>query len=322
VSKYERLARLLKIITLVKANPRLNRSDLARLCEVNSVRTIQRDINSLAIAEIPIYWSGEGYEIMPGFFLPPVTLNVEEALSLVVSARAYSEGEGKFHESTIESAISKMIATLPKRTRELLETGSDRISIESRKVTDAGGLISRLYQAILNTRQLRINYYSYSRNSVSERVIDPYALTFRRRAWYLVAFCHTRNDILMFRTNRIKTLTFTGKTFSYPSDFSLEEYMANSWQVMRGNRGEKIEVLVKFDAKIAPLIKEVNWHPTQRIENLPDGSILYSVTVPETEEIKLWILGYSYHAEVISPESLREEMAAAAEKMCRRYGKI
>lgn len=320
VSKYERLARLLKIVTIVKANPRLTRSDLARLCEVNSVRTIQRDINSLAIAGIPIYWSGEGYEIMPGFFLPPVTMNVEEALSLVISARAYSEGEGKFHESTIGSAISKIIATLPKRTRELLETGSDKISVESRKVTDVRGLISQLYQAVLNTKQLRVQYYSYSRNLVSERIIDPYALTFRRRAWYLVGFCHTRNAIRMFRANRIKVMDYTGDTFSYPSNFSLEEYMAKSWQIMRGVQGEEAEVVVRFDAKIAPLIKEVNWHPTQRIQDLPDGSILFTVTVSGTEEIKFWLLRYSYQAEVISPESLREEIAAAAEKMCQRYG--
>jgi len=317
MSKYERLARLLKIITLVRANRRLNRSDLARLCEVDSVRTIQRDINSLAIAEVPIYWSGEGYEIMPDFFLPPLALNVEEALSLVLSARAYSEDEGNFHESTIQSAISKIIATLPNATRKLLEINLDRISIESRKVTEVRGLINQLYHAIVDTKRLRINYYS--ENSVSERVIDPYGLTFRGHAWYLVAFCHTRNDILMFRTNRIKTLAYTGKTFSYPSDFSLEEYMAKSWQVMKG---EETEVLVKFDAKIAPLIKEVNWHPTQRIEDLPDGSIIYTVTVTGTKEISFWILSYGHEAEVISPESLREEIAAAARKMCQRYGKI
>jgi predicted DNA-binding transcriptional regulator YafY len=322
VSKYERLARLLKIITLVKANPRLTRSDLARLCEVDSVRTIQRDINSLAIAEVPIYWSGAGYEIMPNFFLPPLALSVEEALSLVLSANAYSEGEGKLHESTIESAVSKIVATLPSGTRKLLETGLGKISVESRKAKDIGGLISRLYQAILDTKQLRMNYYSYSRDVVSERVVDPYALTFRRRAWYLIAFCHTRNDTLMFRTNRIETLDYTGRTFSYPSDFSLEDYMAKSWQTMRGKKGEETEVVVKFDARIAPLIKEVNWHPTQRIEDLSDGSILYTVTVPETKEISLWILGYGYQAEVISPKSLREEIAVAARKMCQRYGKI
>ena len=150
MSKYERLARLLKIITLVRANPKLTRADLARLCEVDSVRTIQRDINSLAIAEVPIYWSGEGYEIMPNFFLPPLALSVEEALSLVLSAKSFSSSEGSFHESAIDSAISKIMATLPKITRELLEADSEKISVEGRRATDVGELVSRLYQAILN----------------------------------------------------------------------------------------------------------------------------------------------------------------------------
>ena len=99
--------------------------------------------------------------------------------------------------------------------------------------------------------------------------------------------------------------------------------MGNAWQSMRGEETEReTKVVVKFDAKIAPLIKEVNWHPTQSIKDLPDGSILYSVIVSGTKEISLWILSYSYHAEVIAPESLREEIAAAARKMCQRYEKV
>ncbi len=124
----------------------------------------------------------------------------------------------------------------------------------------------------------------------------------------------------MFRANRVKTLDYTGKMFSYPSDFSLSEYMGNSWQAMRGG-GEETEVIVKFSARIAPLIKEVDWHPTQRIEDLPDGSILYTATVTETKEVGFWVLSYAHEAEVIAPEDLREGIAAAALKMCQLYGK-
>lgn len=316
MSKYERLARMLKIITLVKANPKLKRTDLARLCEVSSVRTIQRDIKSLAIAEVPIFWSGEGYEIMPNFFLPPLAFSVEEALSMILCAKAYRDGEGKFHESVIESAISKIVATLSRSTKELLELESGKISVESRKTADVGGMLSQLYQAILSNKQLIITYYSFSSNSVSERVIDPYALTFRKQAWYLVAFCHTRGRILTFRTNRIRKAEYTGNRFSYPSDFSLKNYMDKSWHVMNG---EETEVVVKFDAKVAPLIKEVEWHPTQEIEDLPDGAILYTVTVAGIKEISFWILGYGQDAEVISPQKLRDEIAAVARKMCQHY---
>ena len=49
MSKYERLSRLLKIMTFIKAQQHLRRRDLASKCEV-SVRTIQRDIDSLILA--------------------------------------------------------------------------------------------------------------------------------------------------------------------------------------------------------------------------------------------------------------------------------
>ena len=107
----------------------------------------------------------------------------------------------------------------------LWKSGSDKISVESREAPDTGGLINQLYCAILNTEQLRINYYSCNESAVLEFVIDLYALAFRGHAWYLAAFCHTRYDVLMFKTNCIKTLGYTRRTFSYPPDFSLEEYM-------------------------------------------------------------------------------------------------
>jgi len=316
MSKYERLARMLKIITLVKANPKLSRTELARLCEVDSVRTIQRDINSLALADIPIYWSGDGYEIMPNFFLPSMALTIDEALSLVLSAKTYCEGEGQFHKSSIESAISKILTTLPERAKELLETGSSKISVESRKAPDTKGSIGKLYQAILEMKQIRMTYYSYSSNKVSERMIDPYALTFRRRSWYLIGYCHSRHRVLMFRTSRIKTIKYTGELFQPPQNFSVEDYMGKSWQVMTG---EETKVVVWFDADVAPLINEVDWHPTQQIIDLQDGSILFTATVAGTKEIALWILGYGDRAEVLYPEDLRDEMTNVAKRMYQRY---
>ncbi len=316
MSKYERLARMLKIITLVKANPRMKRSDLARLCEVDSVRTIQRDINSLNMAGIPIYWSGEGYEIMPNFFLPPLAMSIEESFSLLLSAKAYCEGEGDFHKSTIESAMAKIIATMPENARKLFELSEKKISIESRKAEDVGGMLGKLHNAILDTKQLRIKYYSYSRNEISERIIDPYALAFRKRAWYLIAYCHERKSIRTFRVNRIKDAKYTGKLFSPPENFSVDEYMGKSWHVMKG---EEVDVVIKFDAEIAPLIKEVSWHPTQQIEELQDGSILFKATVAGTKEIGIWVMSYGYHAEVLSPQSLRNEIKLIANKMCKLY---
>lgn len=124
MSKYERLARMMKIMILIKVRTKLNRRDLAEECEV-SVRTIQRDINSLSYAGVPILWAEDGYEIMPDFFLPPVNLNLEEALYLVIAAKASCEGKGESCQRKVESALSKIVASLSNEVQEQVKAAMD-----------------------------------------------------------------------------------------------------------------------------------------------------------------------------------------------------
>ncbi|MGB9597999.1 MAG: helix-turn-helix transcriptional regulator, partial [Candidatus Poribacteria bacterium] len=140
--------------------------------------------------------------------------------------------------------------------------------------------------------------------------------TFRRRAWYLIGYCHTKQKVLMFRTSRIKSMKWTGESFKPPQNFSVDSYLGKSWQVMTG---EETKVIVRFFPEIAPLIKEVEWHPTQQIIDLPDGSILFIATVAGTKEISFWILSYGDKAEVLFPDRLRKEMVNTIKKMYHRY---
>ncbi len=132
MSKYERLARMMKIMILIKARGNLNRSDLANECEV-SVRTIQRDINSLNYAGVPIYWSGDQYKVIPDFFLPPLNLSLEEILHLVIAAMASCESKGgESCRRNIESALSKIIASLSSEARNQVNTVMDIANSEGK----------------------------------------------------------------------------------------------------------------------------------------------------------------------------------------------
>ena len=133
MSKHERMARLMKIITIVKSQRNLNRKDLANKCEV-SIRTIQRDIDTLIYSGIPIFWSEIGYQIMPDFFLPPVNLSVEEAFHLVIATKAFSEDKDEPQKQALEYAVSKIIARLPEETRYRLETILDESSLDMDKI--------------------------------------------------------------------------------------------------------------------------------------------------------------------------------------------
>jgi predicted DNA-binding transcriptional regulator YafY len=123
---------MLKIMILIKARRSQGRMELATECEV-SVRTIQRDINSLNYAGVPVIWSDNGYEIMPDFFLPPLNLCLEEAFYLAIAVKASCEGMEESHQRKIESALSKIVAGLPDETRELLEVAIDMATSSGKK---------------------------------------------------------------------------------------------------------------------------------------------------------------------------------------------
>jgi predicted DNA-binding transcriptional regulator YafY len=131
MSKYERLARLMKIMTLIRTHRNMDRKHLAEEFGV-SVRTIQRDINTLCYAGVPILWFDNGYKIVSDFFMPPVNLGVEEAFCLVIAARTFSEDKGKLWREKTESALSKIMAGLSNETRRLLEIALDKADSEGK----------------------------------------------------------------------------------------------------------------------------------------------------------------------------------------------
>jgi len=144
-----------------------------------------------------------------------------------------------------------------------------------------------------------------SKNGQTTRTIDPYSLIFRKGFWYLVGFCHLREEIRTFKILRIKTIRVTEGTFKRPKSFSIKEYMKNSWNIFRG---EDTEVKILFKREAASFIKETQWHENQQIEELPNGDIIFTVYVNGTAEIKSWAMGFSDKAKVLEPKSLKEEI--------------
>ena len=73
---------------------------------------------------------------------------------------------------------------------------------------------------------------------------------------------------------------------------------------------------------MAGYIKEKIWHESQKVEQQSDGSIIFEAEVAGTKEIKFWIMSWGSKAEVLEPESLRDEIREEAEVILERYKKI
>ena len=314
------MARIIEIAHLIHNQPRRwTRPRLAERFEVNKA-TIQRDINLLCKMGIEIVPYGkQGYEMISDFFLPNLNLNFEEALALVTAASFYRAAEGEQAIEVLDRAIHKITSVLPRSTNETLNQIAPRIEVPHRQMSEIDETHpykESLYQAIRERRSVAIEYNSFSSRQKIRHRLSPYAVLFRKRAWYVIGHSETFNQVLTFRINRIDTLSITHLGYTIPTDFSVQRYLAKSWDVMLG---PDTRVVILFAKRIAPLIREVNWHSTQQMQENAKGTLRFEATVAGWHEIGWWVLGWGHEAKVIKPKALREWVAQTAQKMVRVY---
>ena len=317
--KYQ-MARIIKVAELIHNEPRQwTRPRLAERFEVDKA-TIQRDINLLCEMGIEIVPCGkQGYEMISDFFLPALNLDFKEALALITAASFYRAAEGKQAGEVINRAIHKITSVLPKQAGNFLNQIAPQIEVPHLQVSEIDETHpykEHLYEAIRERRSVTIEYNSFSSQQKIHHRLSPYAVLFRKRAWYVIGHSETFNRVLTFRINRIDSLSMTNLGYKIPEDFSVQRYLAKSWDVMLG---PDTRVVILFAPRIAPLIREVNWHLTQQIRETDNGFLRFEVTVAGWREIGWWVLGWGHEAKIIKPKALQKWVARTAQAMVKVY---
>jgi predicted DNA-binding transcriptional regulator YafY len=313
MAKYDRL---LFILNLLRSRRNLNAALIARECDV-AERTIYRDIISLSEANIPIYYDN-GYKYASDNFLPPLNFNIEEYLTLktaLESSPLYISGHSR---RLIRSIKSKIEACLNPTVAREKKYSSAITSVEIKSpVGDAGS--EEMYAAVeTGIKEHRIIWLKYNsiQSGLAEREVEPYFLIFIERAFYFVGYCHLRNELRTFRTDRIVDIALTDKKFSPRQNIDPAKYFENSWGVFSG---DPVEVEILFAGKAARVVSLGKHHANEKIISLDNNNIRYQVTVRGIEEICRWILGFGGDATVVKPPALSVEIQKRAKELLKNY---
>lgn len=303
----ERLIRLLRIINLIQYSPGINAKELAERCET-SERTIYRDLDVLHAANIPIVneGKGRGYKFLGDFKLYPLNWNEDEFNAFHLLPVLL---EKKFQTDAFLSAYEKVMAahSVEKKEREDLIANISKI-IQSGRLPGASKenrLLPLISEAILSNRTIEAVYHTQSRNITTKRKIDPYFLVPRNNRLYIIGYCHNQKDIRTFRLNRFQNIDVLSQKF-VRDHISLEKYLRYTWSVIRGD--QKIHFKVKFNKDIARYIKEDDYNVPPKMSELPDGSLLFEITLNDDREFLKWVMQYGPDAEILEPEIYREWM--------------
>jgi predicted DNA-binding transcriptional regulator YafY len=213
----ETSARLLRLLSLLQGRRDWSGSELAARLEV-SERTIRRDVDRLRDLGYPVdasRGSDGGYRLGAGAAMPPLLLDNDEAVAVVVGLRTAAVGAVAGIEETSVRALAKLEQVLPARLRQRVNAlQSYTVAVPPDRpgaVVDAA-VLSTLAAACRDTERVRFDYLGHD-GSTSVRSVEPHQLVSWGRKWYLVAWDVDRHDWRTFRADRITPRTPTGPRF-------------------------------------------------------------------------------------------------------------
>jgi len=283
-----------------------------------SVRSLHRYMAMLDEMGIPVYSERGpygGFSLVRGYKMPPLVFTPEEAVAVYLGTSLVGEMWGQLYQDAAQGSLAKLDNVLPDEQREevawarraLVATGLHRAGLE-----DMAPHLEKLRRAVREWRRVSMVYRSSGSTQPQERLLDPYALVLRWGWWYVVGYCHLRQEMRTFRLDRVQELTLTSQVFQPPTDFNVWDYLAAELQAQ-----PQIKARLCFTPQAAhvALDSRAFW---EALEEQPDGSIEVTFYAPDLTWAASSTLAYGPIVEVLEPPELRQmvhQWAAAVMKI-------
>lgn len=290
-----KIDRLLAITMLLINKKKITAKELAAYFEV-SVRTIQRDMDHLTMAGVPIYsdvGKSGGYSIAPGYKLNNNFLNTDEANMLVALLKNF---ENLIPYEAAKSMTNKLRTLLP-------EDGKDEKVIFSVsphvRESQYQAHMSTITKARESHKKISMTYIDANFKETT-RVIAPYRLVMMGAAWYVFGYCDEREDFRMFKVSRIMECQQLTETFELQP---MPEKLP--WEDIADGSKKSTLLILEIDLCLKGHIPD---YFDYRSCKVLEDRIVVSVTYPVDEWLYSLLLSLVPHIRVVEPKWVQDEM--------------
>ncbi|MEM9954919.1 MAG: YafY family protein [Chloroflexota bacterium] len=312
---YSPTARLLAVLELLQSNKRMSGTEMARRLEVD-VRTIRRYITTLQDMGIPI--EGErgiygAYQLQRGHRLPPLLYTEDEAVALAFGLIILQAYHFPVDAVAVESALAKTERVIPEEVFQRVQSLRKAIIFnhsvyvaQSPELID-NGFIVMLSSAIEKKQRVHLSYQSWQ-GDLTERPVDPYSLVHNEGYWYMVAYCHLRDDLRTFRLDRVHEVVSLQEQFEPIRDINPLDYVLKS--IALSPNVYQVEIILYTSLEKA-----------QSIFSLADGileeaqnHVIFRRNTSELEWLAYTLLYLPFRVQVNHPPELRQKLFDLATK--------
>ena len=217
---------MLAIIWMLRSGEKITAKQISEKLEMN-IRTVYRYIDTISTSGVPIISEpghNGGYTLLNNFIEAPLFFDFEEQTSLFHAA-VFAEEAGYYGGEALNRAISKLSKYSNQEQETKINQHLTSLEVISRLSSlSMESFLKELEQALADGYSVKILYHKSGEKQLNYRLVDPYRIIYWNNKWYVIGFCHLRNDIRSFRVDRIESLMVTENKFNRPENFSARDF--------------------------------------------------------------------------------------------------
>lgn len=177
-------------------------------------------------------------------------------------------------------------------------------------------VLETVQDALMNARQLLVNYRHASGESSAGLVLHPQALVQRGRVTYLIATAFDYDDVRLYAVHRIQEATLLPELSRKTPDFQLDRYV-DEGALQFGSEG-KVRLELRASPELAQILQETPLADDQSMHKERDGYVV-SATVTDSWQLQWWLLSQGSALEVLAPPRLRSRLQTEISFMLQNY---
>lgn len=299
-----KIDRLIGILSVLLQQDKITAPELATRFEV-SRRTINRDINSLCMAGIPIQTNqgcGGGIQIMDNFRVDRTLLTSMDMQMIMAGLRSLDSVSGSRYFGQLMEKLN------PGSSHFIAGKDSMLIDLSSWYKDSLAAKITLIQEAIEAGRQITFDYYSPSGNSI--RKIEPYYLIFKWSNWYVWGWCNKREDFRLFKLNRLDRLQEVNERKEV-REVPMPDL--TSHKIFPG--GIHVKAIFAPEMKWR-FVEELGPHCYEEVEN---GRLQLCADFADKDYLLSWLLTFGDKVVLLEPLALKEEIRIIIQGMQKNY---
>lgn len=194
---------------------------------------------------------------------------------------------------------------------------SGRVSVED--IPSGHNHLTSVMEAMTEGHVIRISYLKYTSSKADIYTLRPYAVKEFAKRWYIIGYCLEREALRVYGLDRVHSLDILEERFEMEKGFDVDELFATSFGIYLPEEAAKT-ITFRTSATEAKYLRDLPIHSSQEEVSSDGRTVTFSIFVCPNRNLIMEFCKYGDRLEVLSPESIRNQVASQLISAAALYG--